>query len=326
MNLVTSTKRIRPFAIKFFDEDDVILTSKFFFVFDGGISKILQKQLEAAGENIATKKLLNYENNFFLTSRTAKRVIEIPENEIEPLFFYLMDTKKFYFINENSVIESIGIITSQSLISQANFDIQSKRRQWEYGNNRLMSYFEIKDHNDLHYGQTPSDWDTIPTICTIVITEGKATDFFIKFQNSWGIYEKIALYEIVKYNPEFENAEDLQIYDNELADFTILQIKKTVKNIFSATVDCCNSDRRNFVLDMLLAEKCYMVAYGKEYSAKVTMENGENFDKVKSPANTLTLNITLNTDETYMSNLDFESNKSEDENEIFNNNYSNIFA
>lgn len=55
----------------------------------GRIPSALYRQLTTAGKDIFNERFLNPEANFFLTTRTAGDLIEIPETEIYPLCFIL---------------------------------------------------------------------------------------------------------------------------------------------------------------------------------------------------------------------------------------------
>lgn len=259
--------------------------SDYMTVFGGGISKLLMRKLKAADTDIFTWKLKNNETNFWLSTRSNNTEIFIPENELLPLCFYAKDINfdiryngDIVFVYQNNEIEKLVKV-----------DFNELRKNFLVSHNKWINEFRVMSNDG---------W-----ACTIVITEvADTTPYYLKFRNSWGVWEKIALYAEAEYTPELSTPEEVQQYDADIAALTTVNRRKTITNRYRFNTGFRSPYDRLFVLDALHASHTLLVAHGVEYAASFTL-TGEVLQATEGSPINLSIAAKLSDSDIYFSPL-----------------------
>lgn len=261
---------------------------KTFTVYGGGISKLMQRKLAASNTDIFSWKLKNINTNFFLTTRTNARIIRIPEDELMPLAYYAKGMNFIVKVNGDTVATyDHGADAGESLKA---LDLGALRRQLMTDIGKLVSAFDIMT-------------STGGFASTIVITEVQDHNiYFLKFLNSWGVSEKIAISGLIEFNPSYNEPEEVAKYDTIIQDSVLAPKRKTVTNSYKASVGYKSPDERLFLIDALLSDKCYLVASGLEMAVKVTGGDAVLQDTGTEPKD-VSINLELLDKDTFYSPL-----------------------
>ncbi|HLP05097.1 MAG TPA: hypothetical protein VK152_06685 [Paludibacter sp.] len=226
-----------------------------FTVYAGGISKLLMRALDEAGTDIFTWKLKNAQTNFFLTTRTNDFTIYVPENEIRPLYYYAKGLKFDVKVDDVTVLHKDH--TGDANESLQNIPFDELRVELVTSLNKLVSAFRIV---------TANGWS-----CSVVLTEAKRyTPYYITFRNSWNVWEKIALTDLVEYEPEFSESAKMQQFDSVVNDFINKTDRKEISNVYSASAGYRTNAERMFLLDMLQSAMVNLFANGRLYACNVS--------------------------------------------------------
>lgn len=247
------------FRIDLLDAEDAVVEEKQFTVYPGGISKLMQRKLAASGTNIFALKIKNQETNFFLSTRSFNTELFIPENELMPLYYYAKGMKFKIKASQNRYeLDAIDGTGYPAEVLEG-IDLAALRLYCAAEHDVWPSDFRI---------MTDNGW-----ACTIIITESEPTPFFIKFLNSFGMWEKIALYLEAEYTPVITEKEKTLAYDASINSFKATNNRKEITNKYRFNTRYLNSEERLFLLDALLAKHTYLVAYDVEYEASFTTES-----------------------------------------------------
>jgi len=262
-----------------------------FKVFAGGISKALQRKLVALNTNIFDWKLKSNNSNFFLTTRTNGESIVIPENELLPLYYYGRSARFYIMVDgfaEFTIDPSVGTTDTLQAV-----DIASIRESLITSKNKLVSVFDII---------TDSSY-----CCSIVITDSIfQTEYFLKFRNSWGAWEKIAIDGVVGFTPTFDDVTKVTQWDDVIADFVSKNKRKKATNAFSAYVGYKTASERLFIIDLLLSDTVVLIAHGLEYEVNISAELPTLINTSSDPVN-VSLKIEFIDTETNFSDLIIDS-------------------
>lgn len=266
-----------------------------FTLFGGAISKLLMRQLAASATDIFAWKLKNQNTNFFLTTRTNDYTIHIPENELLPLAYYAKGLKFDIKTDDNAVVLSkdhTADINESLLI----IDFSAIRSALVTSGNKLQSNFRIV---------TLSGWS-----CTVLITQATTpTHFFLKFKNSWGVYEKIAVTNVVEYLPVMQDAEKVLKFDAVVNDFVATTRRKSITNIYAAQYGYRSHDERMFLLDALQSDTVIFIAYEREYACNLSTDSSL-FATTKGEPTPISLKIELQDSDTFFSPITAETDYS----------------
>jgi len=275
-----STAGVERYCLTLVDAEDV--ESGFvdgqMVVYGGGISKLMTRQLIGS---IFQNKLANNDVNFFLSTRTNNTTITIREDELLPLYFY--GKGHSFTVKANNITVATYAHGLYDIDSLQSLDFAALRLALITSDNVLASVFDIL--TDTSY------------ICSIMITEGEPTNYFLKFKNSWGAWEKIALSADMDYMPVMGEAVKVAKYDALISDFVNKTERKEITNIYQASTTYRNSDDRLFLLDMLHSQDVILIAHGHEYAVNVTTDTNM-FATTKGEPGIVSLKIELiDTDE-----------------------------
>lgn len=234
---------------------------KEFFVYGGGISKNKIRILAAQTEDIFTSKLDKPTANFMLTTRTDSRVIYIPENELMPMYYYSGNYLKKNFgiyVNGVSILSrDHSALTDDSL---QNIDFAALRNAYALSAGILANAFDIMSDGSYLF--------------SVVITEApRRSDYILKFRNTYGCDEKLALGGDLQYSPELTAQTETLVYDSVVNELIDLPDRKKISNVFTGTIPYRTDSERLFVLDMLLSKTVTLEAFGFSYPVKVEADS-----------------------------------------------------
>ncbi len=230
-----------------------------FLVYPGGINNLLRRILHQAGKDIFEIKLANNTANFLLSTRSFSRYIYIPEDELMPLYFYSKG-KEFEVRADGELLSGFDYVdaTDESLLS---LDLDQLRQTLHTNTGALSQVFDI----------FPAE--SFTCICTIVITHADAlSPYFIKFRNSFGVFEKIRIDNLIDAESEFEY-NNITKYDSQLNKFTLSRLDAKMKPTLKASLSAENSQKLLFALDMLLSCEQWLIINGSEYRVLVNVES-----------------------------------------------------
>jgi len=243
--------------------------NKNFDVYGGGISKNLTRQLAVSEIDVFSWKLKNVNKNFFLSTRSNGRTITIPEDELLPLSFYAKGLNFLVKVNGETIATYNHCIDlTESLQS---IDFNALRLEVVATKNKLVSSFDIIT-------------STGGYVCTILITEvTQSHDYFLKFLNSWGVFEKISITGLIEFNPTFSEIESISKYDSVISDFVDKPNRKTVINSYKAEIGYKTVDERLFLIDLFLSDECFLFTNGIEYAVSVKTDSSLFQDTSSNP-------------------------------------------
>jgi len=283
---------VETYRIRVVDIDSNLAPrEKIFCVFSGGISRNFIRFLHKNNSDIFKWKLKNQSRNFLLTTRSNSQVLFVPENELLPIGCYPTGMR-FDILAQGNVVDSFDFARMPMEIYHS-IDFSDLRKRYFENSGRLCSEFIILSMPNL----------TIST--RIVITEAKPTVFFLKFRNSFGEFEKIALYGVAEYRPTFEEKEDIQAMDKAINDFARKQQRKKITHTYQAESGYRQESDRLFMLDALLSDEVYFVVKNQEYAAKISTET-ELIDTTDGQPINVKFIVELLDTESNFSPLDYE--------------------
>lgn len=226
-----------------------------FSVYGGGVSKMYRRE----AVDVFSEKLKNVYSNFFLSTRTGGKVLRIAENELMPLFFY----------GGNMEFEV-----------RANGTVLAKYDGYTSDADELMyiDLQELRSSAVAYYGMLPSVLEVVPAgdnspCCVIVVTEGEPTEHYIEFTNSYGCKERLALYGVVEFIPEYEERQTVLRYNGKVQDYSRVAERGNYTLTYKARSGYRATMERLFVMDMLCSAECTFVCDGHRHAALVTGES-----------------------------------------------------
>ena len=228
-----------------------------FLVYGGGVSRVWRR---ATGGAVLADRLKRVRGNFFLTTRTAGSVLRIPENEVLPLRFYGGDMEFEVMAGGRTVSTYDGYTSAECGDALFYLDPRVIRSYAAKATGAWLSVLEIWPFN----ADAPA--------CTIVLTEARPTDYYVDFVNSLGAVERVALCGVVEYAPELEEDDDIMRYDTALGEFARMPRRKRYVPRYTASTGLRPAGERLFITDMLCSPRCWLVAHGTAYAAKVAAD------------------------------------------------------
>jgi len=229
-----------------------------FIVYGGAISWILKQLLIDGNTDIFSWKLKNSETNFFLSTRTNDYTLYVPENELEPLYYYAKGLK-FDIKADDEIIASIDH-TADADESLQSIDFSALRQQMVVAKNKFINSFTITTASGLS--------------CSVLITSAEqATDFYLKFKNSYGVYERLAIHGVISYTPALNDSEKFKEFDPVIDDMIDRQQRKQISHIYTAELGYRTQNERLFTLDLLRNDSVVFAANGIEMGCNVSADN-----------------------------------------------------
>lgn len=216
--------------------------------FWGGISKKLFRELQGMGLDMFSYRLANPQRQFFFTTRTNGRNIRIRENEIAPLLF-LAPAEHITIVTENGRVIIITALVRQDLYA-LNIPAMRKLIYDTYG--ELPAYFSllINDHH----------------ICDITLLPATAAVEYnvLRFRNSLGVYECIALAGKTTRSFESEDESSYSLYDQETSGYITGYYRLPVTEIRSTQTGSKPPSELIYLNDLLSSDDVCLLTPGAE--------------------------------------------------------------
>lgn len=219
------------------------------FVVPGGISRRNLKHQIQSGRDIFQARFLNPSENFFLTTRTASRLLTIKETELYPLYFLVESSGTSIVIKEcatGATYEARNLDAGVAVL-----DVAAARRHFSERENVLASVF------DVYYNSTLS--------CRIVVEhcEPSQERYRLKFRNSLGVFEIIELTGELSIGTEYGVSEDSDFtcLDPDIAAFYTDRERLERKQTITVETGEKRPDEIYSLMDMLGSEDVYLLDF-----------------------------------------------------------------
>ena len=280
-NLTSVGQGIKTYTVELI-YNDTVLQSASISVYPGAISKRLNRELAKNSLNIFSTKLMPSNQNFLLTTRSFSNRITIPEDEILPIPYYGAGKNFSVFGNVITPVITRGV---------AYLDVAGLKADFNNSFNRVENGVVVVSGG--------------ATAFTVVVTEpDHLHTHFIKYRNSLGAQEMIALDDVVDFSPSFE-AQEIGIYDRITADIINVPVSVSVKSKHTAQLRNIRSDEMLMAMDMLLSREQFLVTPEGEFQVRVKAD--EQIFQTTSGA-PLKINVSIESieEERYYSPIDME--------------------
>jgi hypothetical protein len=258
-----------------------------FAVYGGGISDMLLRKLAEATTNIFDFKLKNNSGNFLLSTRTNARILYIPETELAPLKYYAQGL--YVIVRAGNIDIATYDHTSDASESVATIDLAALRLQHWTESGELVNSFEIKD--------------ALEAYCmTVVITEAMPATYKLKFRNSWGVDEYLAIEGDVDYTPTPDEVTTTMRHDTVVGKLVTYNDRKRYNAVFEAQLGMKDINGRFFVMDALMSDSVYLCVNNVEYACRLSADV-QMLDSTRSEPLPVSVKIELLDKAAYAGNL-----------------------
>lgn len=246
-NLQAVGDGVKSYKIELVHEDTVLQTATI-SVYPGAISKRLHRELAKKHLNIFNTKLEPSDQNFLLSTRSFSKTIAIPEDEVLPIPYYRKG-KKF-------TVAGAAVDFSAATQAVEYMNIDTLRKNNYNTTKNLISALNVVSGT--------------ATALSIIVTEvASPHTHFIKFRNSLGAQEMIALENVIDFTPAFDKQE-IGIYDHLTGDVLNVPYSVGYKSKFKAQLRPIGAGESLFALDMLLSREQFLVTPSGEFQVKVS--------------------------------------------------------
>ena len=223
-------------------------------VLPGGTSMHNYRLLRHQGSDFVAQRVRNYAGNFFLTTRSDKWVIPVPETEVMPLVF----------VHPGAAIVFTEPITGKQYThtpatsqegKYALLDIDRMRR-WFYETYHVIPSVLDVSVPSVAVSQQPS--------CRIVITRAALARQrqVIIFLNSYGAWETISLPGTATITPVSPEEQQSKRWDPLTADFYAHRERLPLNFTAAVQTGYADADRMRLLLDMMTSQHVYMLIAG----------------------------------------------------------------
>ena len=280
-NLTSVGSGIKTYTVQLVYEDTV-LQSASISVYPGAISKRLHRELSKNSLNIFNTKLNPTDQNFLLSTRSFSKFIFIPEDELLPIPFYA--SGKSFTVFGNNV--SLPVYSGVSYLN-----ISALRNNNFTYNGAIVSAVQIMSGGS--------------AAVTVIITEAdQAHDHFIKYRNSLGAQEMIALENVIDFIPSFD-ANEIDIFDRLTGDVVQVPFSVSYKGKYTARLRNLRSDETLMAMDMLLSREQFLVTPEGEFQVRVKADD-QIFQTTSGAPLKINVSIESIEEERYYSPIDME--------------------
>lgn len=237
---------VKEYDVKLLHDSEV-LQSAVIAIFPGGISKRLHRELAKQGLTIFNTKLNPSDQNFLLSTRSFSKTLVIPEDEVLPIPYY----------TQNKVFSCMGESVS-------------------YGSSYDVGYLDIETIRENYFGssmQVASEFPIVSgggtSVDIILSSVEQPHEYYIKFRNSLGAMEQIAMENDVAFAPEF-STEYVSVYDRVSGDTMKLAHSVLLQQKYSGKLRAVGAQETMFVVDMLVSTEQYLVTPSGEFRVRVS--------------------------------------------------------
>lgn len=223
-------------------------------VLPGGTSMHNYRLLRRRGTDFVAQRVRNYNGNFFLTTRSDKWVIPVPETEVMPLAF----------VHPGSSIVFTEPLTGKQYTHEPNtgqggryalLDID-RLRQWFYHTHHVVP-------SVIDVSVQPVDVSRQPS-CRIVVTRAALARQrqTIIFLNSYGAWEKVSIPGTATITPAATEEQQSMRWDPLTADFYAHHERLQLSFTLAVQTGYADANRMRFLLDMMASQHVYMLIAG----------------------------------------------------------------
>lgn len=256
----------------------------------GGISKQNYRRLLAQETDVFAARFLNSGCNFFLTTRTADWRLVVKETEIYPLaFFYpAQGTLRLRELSGGRYLSINGMPGKLYALNLA-----AVRKYFFTENNIIVNAFDV--YVDSAYA------------CRIAIEEAPAARerYRLKFRNSYGAFEVVAITGQAQISPTFGDDEDgsYKRYAQDLDDFSLERPRAPMTEVINISTGFKTNRELRFILDMLASDEVYLLDYTDEPLRVVVTAEELSYSRKPSGPQAFDLIITPADDEQNITEL-----------------------
>ncbi len=210
----------------------------------GGISKRAMRHLKAGGSNIFTFKLMNSAGNFFMTTRSATRSIEIRETELMPLPF---------IAPANQIIIQAAVGITKTLTTNIGtcyaLNVEALRKAFFNDNNILSNQFDV----------ITADGNAVSIY--IIASDTEKERYHLEFLNSYGAYERIEVTGKPSFDQDKTEESAFGVYDIDVDDYVETRERVSSTDILEVETGFKGEDELMFLLDMLSSDDITLIGY-----------------------------------------------------------------
>lgn len=263
--------------------DDTVLQTATILVYPGAISKRLYRELAKQSLNIFNTKLDPSDQNFLLSTRSFSKVLAIPEDELLPIPYYRKG-KKF-------TVAGTAVDFSAAAQGVEYLNVNTLRKNSYNATKKLSSALDVVS-------------GSVTAVSIIVTYVSTPHTHFIKFRNSLGAQEMIALENVIDFTPSFDKQE-IGIYDHLTGDVLNVPYSVGYKSKFKAQLRPIGPGESLFALDMLLSREQFLVTPAGEFQVKVSAPE-QIFQTTSGEPLFISVEIEAVDEERYYSPVDME--------------------
>jgi hypothetical protein len=225
------------FTVNFHADDAEILTHTA-RAYRGGISKELLRRLNEEGLDIFDYKLMNTQQQFFMTTRTNSTRITIREDELTPLCF--IATGKTHRVTTDTGETYTFPPTEPGKVYAFNIEA-----------------FITSLSEPPHQLSIPLFLNQSITIDIIPATR-VPNRFALEFANSYGLPERLEVTGLASYEPEVSD-DSYSVYLFNVDDYAERNDRQSLREIIKAQTGYKTPDEYMFLRDLLQSERVYLI-------------------------------------------------------------------
>lgn len=208
----------------------------------GGISKAAIKLLALNNYNIFTYKIMNTFGQFLFTTRTFGKVIPVKDTELSD-FVFLHPGATITFTNE---YDHEIVTEKMELFTPCSMNLESIRNRFE------LLYDEQSEIINVYV-------DTLK-VFSFYITPGIQSEYksFIRFRNSFGVFEKIEITGKPYQKPEFSEEKRYQAI-TEYGFFEEHRSRVEHVDVMEVETGYKTRAEHSFIMDMIKSDETYVI-------------------------------------------------------------------
>jgi hypothetical protein len=250
-----------PVSVTFTQGNDSLIHP--FKAFRGGVGKRMLRHLYENSTNIFDCKLLDYSQQFFLTTRTFGRHLSIRESEIGPVYFF-MTGSAITVISEYGRILVIpspsGAAADDPYLCALHLDRIRKVFLLDYG--ELPAFLGIMTGGDFVFDITFTPAARTPN------------KYIIEFLNSFGVPDRMEITGKCVAKPEFSNDGTYDRFDDLVDDFIEQNERVNMREVIAAEFGYKTPEEFLFARDMFISGKRYLIdASGNRFEIRILSDS-----------------------------------------------------
>ncbi len=245
-------------------------------LFPGKVSKRELRIYDGRNTDIFTARFFNHNANFFLTARSAGKMIAMKETELAPLYFINDEPNaaiRIAVTGTERFIDYIGL--HQGIYS---LDISGLRRHFAFAHNILVN-----------------DFTEVCSGTRIIVERSKPAPecYVLKFRNSFGVFELMEIIGTLSVNPKFNDGRNVSFQRVDLITGSFVSYRERSEHTLTFSIDIWGKrfDEIGFMLDLLSSDEVYLMGLtSKQLRVIASVEDADYDYRPKSPQK-FTLNL-----------------------------------